>query len=261
MSVKERKDVTDEEMLYEFYSLDSLKYLIDMLSQLKISLQQILPKTDPFYEKKVLIFRFEIIARYCQLAESLGGLISGYKNLDIISNKQLNNNHTQEILKYLSDYTIKDIDTFYKNIENNILAYDVVFGYDLLDKKYQDEISTSRDNIKNNLKEIAECYLFYKDSYNAYKHGYRLWVGKEQSTNIESAIFRNKKGVEDHIPLDDESLNLVIKSGTYCLKLFDILKSNHKSIFYYLMNNENKTLTIKFLSDLETTTEKICNIS
>ena len=78
MSVKERKDVTDEKMLYEFYSLDSLKYLIDMLSQLKINLQQILPKTD-HYMKKILIFRFEIIARYCQLAESLGGLILGYK--------------------------------------------------------------------------------------------------------------------------------------------------------------------------------------
>jgi hypothetical protein len=256
MTVKERKDVTDEEILFEFYSLDSLKYLIDMLSQLKFSLQKILPKNDPLNEKKVLIFRFEIIARYCQLAESLGGLILGYKNLNITSNKQLNKNHTQQVLKYLSEYTINDIDTFYKNIENNSLAYDVIFGYDLLDTKYQNEILISRDNIKNNLKQIANCYLFYKNSYNAYKHGYRLWVGKEQSNHIEAAIFRNRKGLEDYIPLDDQSLNLVIKSGTYCLNLFDILKSNHKSIFYYLINNGNKTLPIKFLSDLENITEK-----
>ena len=47
MSIKERKDVTDKEMLYEFYSLDSLKYLIDMLSQQKLSLQKILPKNNP----------------------------------------------------------------------------------------------------------------------------------------------------------------------------------------------------------------------
>jgi len=261
MSVKERKDVTDDEMLYEFYSLDSLKYLIDMLSQLKISLQQILPKTDPLYEKKVLVFRFEIIARYCQLAESLGGLILGYKKLNLTSNKQLKNNHIQQVLKYLSEYTIKDIDTFYENIENNTLAYDVIFGYDLLDTKYKDEISISKDNIKNNLKEIAGCYLFFKDSYNAYKHGYRLWVGKDQSNYIESAIFRNRKGLEDHIPLDDQSLNLVIKSGTYCLNIFDILKSNHKSLFYYLINSDNKILTIKFLSDLEKITEKMCSIS
>ena len=231
------------------------------ISNLLVSLQEILPKTDPFYEKKILIFRFEIIARYCQLAESLGGLILGYKKLNLTSNKQLNNNHTQQVLKYLSDYMIKDIDTFYENIENNTFEYDVIFGYDLLDTKYYKEISISINNIKNNLKEIAGCYLFFKESYNAYKHGYRVWVGKEQSNNIESVIFRNKKGHEDHIPLDDQSLNIVMKSGMYCLNLFDILMSNHKSIFYYLINNRNKTLSIKFLSDLENITEKICSIS
>ncbi|HSF51205.1 MAG TPA: hypothetical protein VLA74_10635 [Nitrososphaeraceae archaeon] len=60
-----------------------------------------------------------------------------------------------------------------------MLAYDFIFKYDILDTKSQKEISTSIDNIKNNLKEIAGCYLFFKDSYNAYKHGYRLWVGKD----------------------------------------------------------------------------------
>jgi len=43
MSIREKKDVIDEEMLYEFYSLDSLKYLIDMLNQLKLGLEKILP--------------------------------------------------------------------------------------------------------------------------------------------------------------------------------------------------------------------------
>jgi len=61
MSVKERKDVTDEEILYALYSLYSLKYLIDMLSQLKISFQQILPKTDPFYEKKYLFLDLKLL--------------------------------------------------------------------------------------------------------------------------------------------------------------------------------------------------------
>ena len=51
-SVKERKDVTDEEMLYEFYSLDSLKYLIDMLSQLKISLDSTTEDTQESKEEK-----------------------------------------------------------------------------------------------------------------------------------------------------------------------------------------------------------------
>lgn len=106
MSVKERKNATDEEMLYEFYSLDSLKYLIDMLNRLKLNLENMVPKNDPLYEKKILIFRYEIIARYCQLAESLGGLTLGYKKRNLTSNMQLNNKHTQQVLKYLSDYII-----------------------------------------------------------------------------------------------------------------------------------------------------------
>ena len=98
MPVKERKDVTDEVMLYEFYSLDSLKCLIDMLSQLNLSLQKILPKNDPLYEKQLLIYRFENVIRYCELAESLGGLILGYSNLNISSNKEVNKDHTKTTL-------------------------------------------------------------------------------------------------------------------------------------------------------------------
>ena len=79
-------------------------------------------------------------------------------------------------------------------------------------------------------------------------------------TNIEAAIFRNKKGAEDHIPLDDKSLDLVIKSRRYCLNSFDILRFNHKSIFYHLLNTR-KTLTIKFLLNLENPTVNICSIN
>ena len=41
MSVKQRRNATDEEMLYEYYSLDTLKYIIDMLSILKLRLENI----------------------------------------------------------------------------------------------------------------------------------------------------------------------------------------------------------------------------
>lgn len=260
MSIKERKDVTDEEILYEYYSLDSLKYLIDMLSELKVSLERLLPKNDSIYGKKILIFRFEIIARFCQLAESLGGLITGYNKLNINSNNELSDGHATIIIKSLSEYQEKDIISFYKNVLNNSFNYKFLFGYDILSDEYEEEILRSINNIRTSLDEISDCYLFFKDSYNAYKHGYRLWVGKDQMTNIEAAIFRNKKGTEDHIPLDDKSLDLVIKSGRYCLNLFDILKFNHKSIFYHLLNTQKQTLTIKFLLNLENPTENICSI-
>jgi len=61
MSIREKKDVIDEEMLYEFYSIDSLKYLIDMLNQLKLSLEKILPENDPLYEKKYLFLDMKLL--------------------------------------------------------------------------------------------------------------------------------------------------------------------------------------------------------
>lgn len=53
-------------------------------------------------------------------------------------------------------------------------------------------------------------------------------MGKEHDT--EAAIFRNKNGTEDHIPLDENSIELVMNSGKYCLSIFAIIKNNHKSI-------------------------------
>jgi hypothetical protein len=56
------------------------------------------------------------------------------------------------------------------------------------------------------------------------------------------AIFRNKKGIEDHITLDDRSVELVMKSGKYCLNIFELIKNNHKSIFDYLRNPQTKRI-------------------
>jgi hypothetical protein len=47
----------------------------------------------------------------------------------------------------------------------------------------------SLKNIEKSLKEISDCYIFFKKPYNAYKYGYPLWVGKEHDT--EAAIFQN----------------------------------------------------------------------
>ena len=49
-----------------------------MLSGLKVSLERLLPKTDSLYDKKILIFRFELIARFLSISRKLGGLIIGY---------------------------------------------------------------------------------------------------------------------------------------------------------------------------------------
>lgn len=234
---------------------------MDMLNELRSRLDILLPQTDPIRDKKVLIYRYEIVARFCQFAESLGGLIIGYDKLNLNSNSQLNNNHAAKVLRSLSAYSITEIDRLHRKIQVNSLKYETLFGYDILDSKYVNEISQSIENIEKILKEIFGCYTFYKESYNAYKHGYRLWVGKDQSTNIEAAIFRNRVGNENHVTIDDNSLEIVMKSGKYCFSIFDLIKSNHKAVLYHLRNSQIKSIRMKFLLDKEEHPEEInCSI-
>jgi hypothetical protein len=255
MPIINRQNASDEDMLYELYSLDFLKYVMDMLNGLKSGLEVLLPQTDPIRDKKVLVFRYEIVGRFCQFAESLGALILGYNKLNLTSNTQLNNNHAVNVLKTLSSYTIKEVDALYEKIQTNPLDYNILFGYDMLGNEYEMKVSLSLRNIKESLREISGCYRFFKESYNAYKHGYRLWVRKESS--VEAAIFKNKKGNEDHIPLDDGSIELVMKAGKYCLNIFDLIKNNHKSIFDYLRNPQTERIMMKFLSDKNLRPEQI----
>jgi hypothetical protein len=257
-----RGDATDEDLLYELYSLDFLKYLMDMLNQLKLSLDTLLPQTDPICDKKVLIYRYEIVARFCQFAESLGGLIIGYNNLNLDSSNHLDNNHVTKVLESLSDYSIAKVDELYKKLQTDSIRYDILLGYDVLGNRYTNEVSQSLENIKKILNEISGCYTFYKESYNAYKHGYRLWFGKSDSKNIEAVIYRNRQGREVHIPIDDNSLEIIMRSGKYCFNIFDLVKSNHKAIIYHLRNPQIKTIRMKFLFDKNSIPEELnCNIN
>jgi hypothetical protein len=156
----------------------------------------------------------------------LGAFILGYDGLKLSSSNQLDSTHAPKVLTTLSTFTVGDVDNLYKKIQTQTksLDYKILFGYDILDNKYESQISLSLKNIEKSLKEISDCYIFFKKSYNAYKHGYRLWIGKEKG--IESAIFRNKNGSEDHIPLDDDSIKLVMNSGKHCLSIFTIIRNN-----------------------------------
>ena len=80
-------------------------------------------------------------------------------------------------------------------------------------------------------------------------------MGKEHDT--EAANFRNKNGSEDHIPLDENSIELVMNFGKYCLSIFAIIKNNHKSICYYLTYPQIKRMNISFLLDNNLQPERI----
>lgn len=131
--------ITDEEMLYNYYSPYNLNFLVGMFNQLKKSFTETLKTDDKERTIKIILMRYELVARYCQFAESIGVLILGYRNLRLSSNTKLNQDHPKQILDFLSSYLVKDIYNFYCDINNKQFQGDfrIIFGYDILDKFFK----------------------------------------------------------------------------------------------------------------------------
>jgi hypothetical protein len=104
-----------------------------------------------------------------------------------------------------------------------------IFGYHKITKsEFLRSKSESLYNIKRLLKEVYDCYRFYQDSYNSYKHGYRLWFVRDQKTHVDGVVYiptiRHNRKRRNLVPSDDGTLAVVMRSVRYCRQLFDILE-------------------------------------
>ncbi len=110
-----------------------------------------------FEEKKRQMIRFEIIAKFCQYAESLGAFIRGYRTHHLVPDKE------SKILSELSRYKVSQIDDEYKlltkgklknlsQIKEQLLKN--IFGYyNIINPERSSKIRESLLNIKELLKE------------------------------------------------------------------------------------------------------------
>jgi hypothetical protein len=153
---------------------------------------------------------FDLVTKYCQYSETLGAIINGFE----LSNK--NKHHSSAIvLKYLKDYQVQQVTDFFQDIsspdykslsDKHKEKLVIAFKLQKLDKNKIDETVNS---IFNRLKEIAGVYIFYLDSYNAYKHGHRVWYGYDLGTQKSNFLYYITKEYMpnsykmDHVPLDD----------------------------------------------------------
>ncbi len=245
-------NITKEQLLYEYYSLDSLTYIIDSTIIHVNTLNNLeYLSSNPLNAKKIAILRYEVIAKFCHLAECLGAYILAYRKWTD-SSSLYDVKHSHSILKYLSEYKTFEIDDFYKEIiEKNNIDYMKLFGYNcsFINTKISKKIDESIEKIKIELKEIAEIYCYHRHSYNAYKHGYRIWLSKDYQQNIDFIAFRDKylensdqvfgDIAEDVfkekylITTDDDSLSIVKNLSNYCKNLFLIIRNNHKAQLSY----------------------------
>jgi hypothetical protein len=108
-------------------------------------------------------------------------------------------------LENISKYHVWQIDKFYQDLydkytsdDNKRNNFNHLFGYDHIKSGQGAEqvIDSSLTSVVEVLKAIAKFYNFWKDSYNACKHGYRLWFGDERFLSLTSDNKGNQKAVQ-----------------------------------------------------------------
>jgi hypothetical protein len=176
---------------------------------------------------------FDLIVKYCIYAETLGAAINGFEQ----SNRNTNPSSTI-VLRHLRDFKVYKISELYQKISSpdyKSLTEDFrekfvfVFGYQKLDKNRVDKTIT---NIFRLLEKIAGLYLYYVNSYNAYKHGHRVWYGYNLDTQIYIERDYNPKNyVMNLTPLDDNIVpDFIFSCSNDCRQLFELLLHNNKNL-------------------------------
>jgi hypothetical protein len=183
--------LSNDEILYNYYSYDAPQYVIDVLKQFYETYAIQGKGKDPIFDKKCSILKFEIVARFCHYAEALGSFLYPC-NFPSPSLK------SEDLLENLSKYKVIEIDQFYKEIVGDGYTLDSAkynnfshtFGYDRIrwGRGAEQLIDNSLKNIIDVLRAIGEFYEFWKAPYNAFKHGYKLWFGDEQQLGLNVVV-------------------------------------------------------------------------
>jgi len=133
----------------------------------------------------------EIIMKFCKLAEDLGALLMSKDNDKVKFTSNFIN---------CKPYKVKE---FFENL-NSSLSEDIIrelFNFPPKDFNFNNnnilKLESSYLFVKSCLDVISRDYLKYRDVYNAYKHGYRIWF-KDLGTyshleiNIENTLEEEK---------------------------------------------------------------------
>jgi hypothetical protein len=230
--------LSNEEILYKYYSYDAPQYVIDVLKRFYETYAK-QGRSEPLFDKKCNILKFEIVARFCHYAEALGSFLYP-------CNFPTPTLRPEQILENLSKYKVFEIDQFYQQISNQSYTLDRakynnfsdMFGYDRIHSGQGAEqlVDKSLTNIISVLKAIGEFYEFWKAPYNAFKHGYRLWFGDEQQQGFNVVVHLKKfnklspRNDMEPLPIDDKTINDVHDFSGYCRHIFDVIFNNHKAL-------------------------------
>lgn len=192
---------------------------------------------EPIHEKEhelVLkeLIRIEIIATTLHYAEVFAATLLAMRRY-------------RRFHKFLSEYEIPEIIDFYTQIPRRRLTYFLsLLQYPTLRQVQQEELRTelieSARDIQTELKSLARFYLEWRDFYNAYKHGLRLFAGKpnpDEDFTTVSYLNKNERLDTVVLRLTEEEANIALELCEFMVKIL----SNAESVFgHYTLMKERK---------------------
>ena len=133
----------------------------------------------------------------------------------------------------IARYNVGQIVDFYSNIHKRDLGYIAkLFGYPPLDlqsqkTKYFFELSCK--NLRDALVRIGNYYIEFHDPYNAYKHGYRMFIGKDSiDSSIDLIPFLDQDGRHKVLNVDKQIIAEVFKLSRYALQIPEKIIKQHE---------------------------------
>lgn len=149
--------------------------------------------------EKFRYLQLELIVKQCELLSDIAGYINAIEKFSpkqLVDEQSVDENHkmVMNIYKHLVCSTGTEIHDFYTNLESkDDQFFFELMGYDILHSfKPFTDIPENLDALKNSVKIVRSIFNrmshFYKSFwhvYNAYKHGYRLFINRAQCDMIE----------------------------------------------------------------------------
>jgi hypothetical protein len=217
------------EFLYKHYPYDALDFEIDAIKKMMTFLEQLYPnKSVAEIERMHRILRIQTISKFCHCSENLAAFaISFLSTYDDIEKEMAG--VSDKIVKY----NVGQIVDFYSNIHKRNTEYIAkLFGYPPLDLQSQKPkyfLELSCKNLKEALVKIGNNYMEDHEPYNAYKHGYRMFIGKNTiNLSIDLFPFLDQDGKRKVIQIDKKIITGVFKLSRYALQILEKIIKQHK---------------------------------
>jgi hypothetical protein len=207
--------------------------------------------TENYFKFRYL--QLELIVKQCELLSDVAGYINAIEEFHPTQSAEDIHVNFIKIYKLLTGSQGKDIHRFFESIDSKDDQFFYrILGYDILDKipsaaevvKKAGDLNDSVGIVKSIFKDMAHFRSTFWGIYNAYKHGYRLFVDRGKCELVE---FSGVSG-----DLDSFTMDLIVYADNegkrIPLRSFNRGQAEYNHLFYYLFQGIVSAFTMKLVN-------------